>query len=82
MKTTVRIAALVLLIVLSALASGTGASSVSPSCFCIDIYDPYIDATKTIFPDGCYCQCLSTQPATCKPIGKGLTVPSSTAASQ
>jgi hypothetical protein len=67
MKTTVRIAALMLLIVLSALTYDTGAK---PACICTDNYDPYCDATGKVFSNSCYCQCLSTQPSTCKSCGK------------
>jgi hypothetical protein len=65
MKTTARIAALVLLVVLSALASDTGAKSFRPPCICPDVYDPYVDATGSIFSNGCFCRCSSTQPNTC-----------------
>jgi hypothetical protein len=65
MKITFRIAALVLLIGLSAFSSDTGAKSIRPSCICPDVYDPFIDATGQIFSNGCFCQCYSTQPNTC-----------------
>jgi len=70
MKTTVRIAALMLLIVLSALTSDTGANSIRPPCICLDVYDPACDATGKVFSNICYCHCLSTQPGTCKSCGK------------
>jgi hypothetical protein len=71
-KTTIRIATLMLLIVLSALASNSGAISSRPPCICPDIYDPYCDATGRTFSNGCYCQCFSTQPTTCTRCGNTL----------
>jgi hypothetical protein len=69
MKTAIRIAALMLLIVASALTSDTGAQSSRPPCFCPTIYDPHCDATGRTFSNGCVCRCLSTQPNTCKRCG-------------
>jgi hypothetical protein len=68
MKFTLKIAASMLLIVLSALAYNTSARS-SRICICPDVYDPYCDATGRVFSNGCVCQCSSTQPATCKRCG-------------
>jgi hypothetical protein len=67
-KTTIRIAALMLLIVLSALTSNTGAKS-ERICICPDVFDPHCDATGRTFSNGCVCRCLSTQPDTCKRCG-------------
>ena len=73
MKTTVRIAALMLLIVLSALTSDTGAKSARPPCLlCPDVFDPACDATGRTFSNTCYCRCLSTQPTTCTRCGDTL----------
>jgi hypothetical protein len=71
-KTTLRIAALMLLIVLSALASDTGAKISRPPCICPDVYDPYCDATGRTFSNGCFCRCSSTQPTTCTRCGNTL----------
>jgi hypothetical protein len=68
MKTTIRIAALMLLIVLSALTSDTGAIS-ARSCYCLDVIDPHCDATGRTFSNDCVCRCFSTQPTTCKRCG-------------
>jgi hypothetical protein len=65
MKNTIRIVTLMLLIVLSALASNSSARS-SRICICTDVYDPYCDATGHTFSNACFCQCSSTQPTTCK----------------
>jgi hypothetical protein len=63
-KTTIRIAALMLLIVLSAHPSNTGGQS-SRFCICPDVIDPHCDATGRTFGNGCLCRCYSTQPGTC-----------------
>jgi hypothetical protein len=69
MKTTVRIAALMLLIVVSALPSNIDAQVIGPRCICPAVFDPHTDATGRTFSNGCFCQCLSTQPSTCKRSG-------------
>jgi hypothetical protein len=67
MKTMVRIAALMLLIAVSALPSNTGAQVIGPRrCICPDVFDPHCDATGRTFSNGCVCRCFSTQPDTCK----------------
>jgi hypothetical protein len=68
MKTTVRIAALMLLMVLSALTSDTGATS-ARRCICPAVFDPACDATGRTFSNLCFCQCESAQPTTCKRCG-------------
>jgi hypothetical protein len=68
MKTTVRIAALMLLIVFSALPSNTGAQS-TRTCICPAVFDPHCDATGRTFSNGCVCRCLSAQPDSCKRCG-------------
>jgi hypothetical protein len=69
MKTTVRIAALMLLMVVSALPSNTGAQVIGPRCICLDVFDPHCDATGRTFSNDCVCRCFSTQPNTCKRCG-------------
>jgi hypothetical protein len=68
MKITLKIGALMLLVVLSALASNTSTRS-SRICICPDVYDPHCDATGRVFSNGCVCYCSSTQPTTCKRCG-------------
>jgi hypothetical protein len=72
MKTSIRIAALMLLIVLSALTSDSGANSFRPPCLCPDVFDPHCDATGATFSNGCVCRCSSTQPNTCTRCGDTL----------
>ena len=69
MKTAIRIAALMLLIVVSAIASDSGAKSSRPTCICPAIFDPHCDFTGRIFSNGCACQCLSPRPGTCERCG-------------
>jgi hypothetical protein len=71
MKITIRIATLMLLIVLSALASSSSARS-SSICICPDVYDPYCDATGRTFLNACNCKCSSTQPTTCRRCSNAL----------
>jgi hypothetical protein len=72
MKTTIRITAFMLLIVLSALASDTGAKSFRPPCLCPDVFDPHCDAAGRTFSNGCVCRCNSAQPTTCTRCGDTL----------
>lgn len=65
MKITIRIAALVL-IVLWGLVSNAS-TEIRPKCdfSCPDVYNPCRDASGRTFGNCCYCRCGSTQPDTC-----------------
>ena len=68
MKTAIRIVALALLIVLSALTSDTGAQ-IGRNCICPDVFDPHCDAAGRTYSNNCVCRCRSPQPDTCKRCG-------------
>ena len=62
MKTTIRIAALMLLVIFSA----SGSKPIlKPPCNCPDVYDPACDATGRVYSNACQCRCQSSVPGAC-----------------